>query len=324
MSNETFAPAVSKRPFAPALCAWLAAAAWLASLTAPVAAAGAPPAAGGLNFLVISDWGGKGGPLQLAVAEQMGRAAKSRGSQFVVSCGDNYHAFGIESADSPRWRSEFEDIYQSPALKVPWYASLGNHDNRGNAEAEVQYSKQSARWKMPARYYAHTEKIEGTNEVLFVHLDTSPFVTAYRKPGSTYKVLDQDPSAQLRWLRTTLAASRAPWKIVVGHHPIYSAAPAHGDTKELVRDVLPLLQQYHVQLYFCGHDHVLQHLVHEPINFFVCGGGSSHRNTNRRDDVRFGADSAGFLSVTLWADAADAAFISDQGKELYTVNIPRH
>ena len=280
------------------------------------------PGAGSLNFLVISDWGGKGGTTQVAVAKQMGRAAAAHKSSFVITCGDNYHGSGISSADSPRWKAEYEEVYSNPSLMIPWYPALGNHDNRGKVDAEIAYSKISSRWKLPARYYTHTETIDGMNEALFVHLDTSPFVAAYHKKGSSYHVEGQDPKAQLRWLESALAASRARWKIVVGHHPVYAAAPGHGDTKELIADVLPVLQKHGVQIYFCGHDHVLQHLVDGGVNFFVCGGGSSHRPVKERADVRFGAGSAGFLSMTLTAAAAQAAYIDDTGRELYRTSIP--
>ena len=192
-----------------------------------------------LNLLIISDWGGKGGPTQVAVAKQMGRTAEAQKSRFVVTCGDNYHGSGIESADSPRWKTEYEEIYTAPSLMVPWYPSLGNHDNRGKVEAEIDYSKRSSRWRLPARYYKHVERIDGTNEALFVHLDTAPFVAAYYKKTSGYRVQGQDPKAQVRWLESVLAESPARWKIVVGHHPIYSSAPGHGDTKELIAGILP-------------------------------------------------------------------------------------
>jgi acid phosphatase len=277
---------------------------------------------GSLSFLVISDWGGRGGTTQVAVAKQMGRTAAAQKSSFVVTCGDNYHGSGISSADSPRWKAEYEDIYSNPSLMIPWYAALGNHDYRGKADAEIAYSKISPRWKLPARYYTHAEKIDGTNEALFVHLDTSPFVTSYHKKNSAYHMEGQDPKVQLRWLESALTASRARWKIVVGHHPVYSAAPGHGNTKELIADVLPVLQRHGVQIYFCGHDHVLQYLVDGGINFFVCGGGSSHRAVKERADVHFGAGSAGFLSMTLTATAAQATYIDDKGKELYRTSIP--
>jgi tartrate-resistant acid phosphatase type 5 len=296
----------------------LLAAAWPLPGQTPAAAQGG----GRLSFLVVSDLGGKGGSGQVAVARQMGRTAAAQKSSFVITCGDNYHGSGIDRADSPRWKTEFEDVYKDRSLMIPWYATLGNHEYRGNPEAEIAYTKLSPRWKMPARYYSHTEKIDEANEALFVHLDTSPFVRSYHKKTSLYRVAGQDSKAQVRWLESVLAASSARWKIVVGHHPIYAAAGAHGDTKELVARVLPLLEKYGVQFYFCGHDHVLQHLVHGKVNFFVCGGGSTHRGVKERPDVRFGAGSMGFLAMTLTPAEAKAAYIDDQGKELYRTRIP--
>ncbi len=295
----------------------LAVALALLALVAPLLA----QASDSLSFLVISDLGGGGGSSQVAVATQMGRTAAAQKSSFVITCGDNYHGNGIASADSPRWKAEYEDVYKAPSLMVPWYATLGNHEYRGNPEAEVRYSKLSRRWKMPAHYYTHTEKVDGTNEALFVHLDTPPFLRSYHKKASSYRVEGQDAQAQLRWLESVLAASRARWKIVVGHHPIYAAAPMHGDTKELVTGVLPLLEKSGVQMYFCGHDHILQHLVHGKMNFFVCGGGTAHRSVKERPDVRFGADSLGFLSMTLTGGEAQAVYINDKGKELYRTTI---
>jgi acid phosphatase len=292
----------------------------LSRLAGQVPEVSAAPA--GLNFLVLSDWGGKGGTGQVAVARSLGRIAEAQKARFVVTCGDNYHGNGIDSADSPRWQTEYEAVYSSPSLQIPWYPSLGNHDNRGKADAEIEYSKVSPRWKFPARYYAHSERIDDGNEALFVHLDTSPFVAAYRKPGSSYKVQNEDPKAQLRWLNSTLSQSRARWKIVIGHHPVYSAAPGHGDTKELIADVLPVLRKHGVKIYFCGHDHVLQHLVNGEMNFFICGGGSSHRVTQGREDVRFGVGSLGFLAMSVSATTAEARFYNEQGKELYRVRIP--
>lgn len=40
-----------------------------------------------------------------------------------------------------------------------------------------------------------------------------------------------------------LKESRAKWKIVVGHHTIFSAGD-HGNTQELVDKLLPILQVY--------------------------------------------------------------------------------
>jgi tartrate-resistant acid phosphatase type 5 len=274
-----------------------------------------------LNFLVISDFGGHGGKVQRDVAFQLGQIAQVEKSKFIITAGDNYHQNGIPSARDPRWKSEYEDIYSSPSLMIPWYASLGNHDYVGNAQAEIEYSLISKRWKMPDRYYAHTEKINDTTDILFVHIDTSPFITDYRNNDSIYHVLGQDIHKQIHWIDSVLASSHARWKIVVGHHPIYSSVDNHGNTKELIDDVLPLLKKYGVRIYFCGHEHFLQYLVHGNINFFVCGGGSVSRPVSDREDVKFGVGSPGFLSMTITPGSVTGVYFDDKGKNLYSTTI---
>jgi acid phosphatase len=229
------------------------------------------PVSDSLNFLVISDFGGQGGKVQREVGIQLGRQASIEKSCFVITCGDNYHQKGISSATDPKWKAEFENIYSDSALMIPWYASLGNHDYNGNPEAEIQYSQISKRWKMPARYYSHKEKINDTTDVLFIHLDTSPFITDYQKNDSIYHVLGQDTKVQLNWLDSVLANSEVRWKIVIGHHPIYSAVEKRGNTQELIEQVLPILKRHKVQAYFCGHEHFMQYLVDGSLNSFICG-----------------------------------------------------
>lgn len=62
-------------------------------------------------------------------------------------------------------------------------------------------------------------------------------------------------------LEIALMESRAKWKFVVGHHAIRSVGH-HGDTQELVQQLLPILEAYNVDLYMNGHDHCLEHIKH--------------------------------------------------------------
>ncbi len=274
-----------------------------------------------LNFLFISDMGGKGGEIQTAVGKQMGIAAEKEHSKFVITGGDNYHGNGIDSADSPRWKTEFEDVYSATSLQIPWYPSLGNHDNRGYPDAEIQYSLKSKRWNFPARYYTHSYQLSDGTEILFVHLDTAPLIDSYRKKENSYHFTNEDPQVQIRWLDSVLHYSHAKWKIVIGHHPVYSSAPAHGDTKEMIEKVLPILSKEQVNIYFCGHDHTMQHLYHAPIDYFICGGGASHRDVEKRDDLKFGLGSAGFISCTVTSSIVTVTFISDEGEKLYSTEV---
>jgi len=275
------------------------------------------------RFLIIGDWGGFASQNQKAVAAAMANEAQKNQTQFVVTVGDNYHGDGIASATDVRWKKEFEDIYSDASLQMSWYPTFGNHDYRGSADAELAYSQNSKRWKFYSRYYAQEAKIDDSTKILIVHLDTPPFIKEYQQQDEQYHVKGQDVARQTRWLDSLLSASNDRWVIVVGHHPIYSAAPKHGDTPELISAVLPLLERHHVPVYICGHDHVMQHLSHGAMDFFVCGGGAEHRDVIERGDVVFGKGSLGFLSIVAYHDSLSFRMIDENNVFLHRVTITK-
>ncbi len=275
------------------------------------------------RFLIIGDWGGFASENQKAVAAAMGKEAQRSQDQFIVTVGDNYHGKGIVSATDPRWKTEYEDIYSDASLQVPWYPTLGNHDYEGSPKAEIGYSKHSRRWKFYSRYYVQEEKIDDSTKILIVHLDTPPFVKEYQQHDSQYHVKGQNPARQTHWLDSILSASKDRWVIVVGHHPIYSAAPKHGDTPEMISEILPVLERHHVPVYICGHDHVMQHISHGGMDFFVCGGGAEHRDVDERNDVVYGKGSLGFLSVTAYRDSLNFAMIDENNVLLHRATIKK-
>jgi tartrate-resistant acid phosphatase type 5 len=122
-----------------------------------------------------------------------------------------------------------------------------------------------------------------------------------------------------------LAASKASWKLVFGHHPIYSASPIHGDTVELQDRLLPILHAHHVQAYICGHEHDLQHLEADGVDYFVSGAGAECRANGLRSDSRYSISKLGFSSVSLTRDSlhvefydADGTCVYDASKRLYS------
>ena len=281
------------------------------------------PSEGTLRFLMFGDWGRRGQRDQLDVAAQMGRAAAALQAPFVVSLGDNFYDYGVVSADDPQWKESFEDVYVAPSLRVPWNVILGNHDYRGNCGAQIDYSSRSSRWRMPARYYSRTESIPGGKTLLMVYTDTSPFVSSYAKDALMGpNVRSQDTAAQLAWIDRTLSGSKADWKIVLGHHPIYSGGE-HGDTPELVERFLPLLKRHGVHVYFNGHDHDLQHQESGGIHFFCVGAGSTVRPIKSREFSLFAKSTPGFAAVSVGAESMDVRLTSASGEVLYSASISR-
>ncbi len=278
-----------------------------------------------LNFLVFGDWGRQGTKDQLDVAAQMGIAAQTVKAKFIISVGDNFYENGVTSINDPQWQSSFEKVYTAPALQVPWWVVLGNHDYHGNCEAQIDYHQINPRWNMPARYYTRTERIDEKTLVDFFYIDTTPMAQiSDDKKVALDTTNAQKLVQQIAWLDNELAASTAPWKIVVGHHPVYSGG-VHGDTAYVIEHVLPLLEKYKVQAYFNGHDHDLQHLQAGKVNLFCSGGGSKPRDfVLPTSHSKFGRGTGGFIAATLNTEVLEVRMINDKGKQLYATKVLRN
>jgi tartrate-resistant acid phosphatase type 5 len=274
-----------------------------------------------LNFFVISDWGWNGYKDQQVVADQMGIQADLVDPQFIVSCGDNFQVAGVASVQDPLWISSFENVYKNNSLQVDWYPVLGNHDYKGNTQAQIDYSKISRRWRMEDHYYTFVKKINDSISARFIFMDTPPLVDEYHTKGGYPDIAAQDTARQMRWLNDVLANSKEQWKIVFGHHPVYSASTKHGNTAEMIQKVKPLLEKYHAQFYFCGHDHDFQHLREKGknVDYVVTGTGGEPRPSSKNGLSLFSKSVPGFSEVTFHADSIRVIFMGANGESQYKI-----
>jgi tartrate-resistant acid phosphatase type 5 len=290
--------------------------------TAGVGWAATPKA---LTFLSTGDWGMSGNFFQRQVGHSMGAWAEHLGSRFVVAVGDNFYDKGVQSVSDPLWKTCYEDIYSAKSLHTPWHAVLGNHDYGGVPQAQIDYSGVSKRWRMPARYYTRTERTPDGSAVDMFFLDTTPMLNGYRNRAEDTpfraNARSQDVAAQLRWLNGALAASRAPWKIAFGHHPVFSGGE-HGDTRELVADLKPMFERYGVQAYICGHDHDLQQ-IDRGVTYVCTGAGATTRKAGSTEGTKFTSAEAGFTAYRLTAERLTIDFIDNKGAVLHTAQISR-
>ena len=285
-------------------------------------APGEHPPADALNIAIIGDWGRRGRPDQKQVAAQMALACKKAGASFVISVGDNFYEDGVASLDDPHWHQSFESVYDDA---LPWHVVLGNHDYRGIPAMQLEYAKTHPRWIMPSRYWSQTYPVDAATKLEIFYIDTSPMIAEYEHDPHMPDIPAQDVGRQLAWLEQALAASKAQWKWVVGHHPVYSTGGVHGDQRDMVRQVLPILLKHKVPVYFAGHDHDLEHLKTDRIDFFVSGGGSEHRPLvmNSGAEVKFGRGISGFAMASVRANDMQVRFIDNLGNLLYATTVPR-
>ncbi len=272
-----------------------------------------------LNFYVIGDWGRYGGHHQAEVATQMDKYAAQFDPEFIISTGDNFYTNGVASTQDPQWNLSFESIYNKGGITCLWYPILGNHDYLGNPQAQIDYSKISRKWSMPDRYYTNVQKIDKNTTARFVYIDTNPFVERYHKANKYSDLALQDTAKQWKWIDSVLANSKEDWKIVVGHHPVYSSSKKHGGQPELQKKLIPLLEKYGVQMYFCGHDHDLQYQKPEgsKVDYIVSGAGSETRDMGIDKNTIFAKDISGYVAVSLTNNKAILYFIDYKGNVIY-------
>ena len=277
-----------------------------------------------LHWLAIGDFGSME-PAQEAVAKGMQRyvADLKVKPEGLLLLGDNFYKPMPGGLNAPRWKTGFEDMYPASSFPGPCPAVLGNHDyhdNRGGELVQIGYSKQGGtRWTMPSKWYRMDFPL-----VTFLFLDTNLRAvsgTKDEKSGLARPSLsEQEEKEQMAWLKAELAKPRSPWTVCVGHHPVYSNGGAHGDTKSLVADLAPLLQEHGVQIYLCGHDHDMQHLELEgqKTSFVVSGGGGARiRPTKDLPRGPFSKDLYGFTHLQIGKERIIARHVDPNGKQIH-------
>jgi tartrate-resistant acid phosphatase type 5 len=251
-----------------------------------------------VRVLAFGDFG-DGSDRQTRMAAAMARFHAKTPFDFAVTLGDNFYPAGMSGPADPRWQRDFERLYEP--MQIRFYPSLGNHDwaLADSPAAEILYSAKSRWWQMPADRYTFI-----AGPVQFFALDTNLV-----------------SRAQLEWLDRELDRSKARWKIVYAHHPIYSYG-MHGDETSLRDSLLPLLRG-RVQLYLAGHDHDLQHLAPDGgVQFVIAGGGgASPRPITPGPRSLFAASKNGFAVIEASRSALTVLLVGEDLETLHRFTI---
>lgn len=241
-----------------------------------------------LRFVAVADTGA-GDRNQYAVAEAMNRHYSRSPYPLVLLAGDNIYTNG----EIEKIRDVFEHPYgQLLKQGTLFYACLGNHDIRtANGDLQVRYPG----FHMKGRYYTFRQK-----SVQFFALETNP--------GADWK-------RQFAWFEQELSRSDAPWKIVFGHHPIYSSG-YYGNSPELIAALTPLFKKYGVQLYINGHEHNYERTQSiAGTTYLITGIGGAHlRPVNRSQLTEYSTSRFGFSSLAVYPDRIEISGIGADGQ----------
>lgn len=187
---------------------------------------------------------------------------------------------------------------------------------------------------MPAFWYKLTYETESGLTVDMFHIDTTIWIG--RSLEARWILGEDFCESQKTWLRAELQNSQADWKVVLGHHPIYSAG-SHGATRELVDELEPWVHEYGVDIYVAAHDHSQQLIVYNgtvPLlgTHYVVSGAGGKKMREQRNGYPDGSlkispgdtGNLGFCEIRFCKSEATLTFYGADGeKRVPPVVIPK-
>ena len=285
----------------------------LAGLLVAGAGGAAPPAALGqdsapaAHFILVGDTG-TGDKRARRVAAEIRRTAEHAPVSHVFLLGDNVYEHGEARFIGSRFLSVYRGVLD---LGVRIHAALGNHDVERckesglrpvprdetayalsrDCEVDAHLATPEFGYRDGLRYYS----IE-IPEKSAAGSRGNPLVEVFVLDVNTLasektKVEDGTDEPQLRWLAEALRVSRARWKVVAVHDPLYSPTRCHwfglicrGDDADLRSELEPIFLEHGVDVVFQGHQHFYARLKPQRgIRYFVTGAGGKKADSARGD-----------------------------------------
>lgn len=256
-----------------------------------------------ITILMFGD-AGQGNKDQLIVGKSMFNTCSERNCDFAIMAGDNIYPSGISSPNDPQMIKKFETPY-SIFGRFDFWVVAGNHDWYGgtkSVQSEVAYTNQSLRWRMPALNYA------------IPNLPVWLNIYGIDSDKLTQQQIDQSSS---------LLCSAQGWKIMFGHHPIYSNG-MHGDTDKIKKAVVPMMQKCGVQFYLAGHDHHQEHLTGQGFETIVQGTAAEKRSVKTKTykpgqayKQNFAVSRLGYSILEFTQQTASISFYNELGQIIY-------
>ena len=275
-------------------------------------------------FYLLGDMG-SGDESQLKVSNAMKQNMADKKKTFVLGLGDNIYEKGCESSNDSQFMTKFEEPYSRISDKIKFYMLLGNHDYRGNINAQLSYAKKSkergGKWVMDSTYY-----VPNTN--------TSNIVEFFIIDSNMDDLSEESIQKQLKYMKNKIHKSTATWKVVNGHHTWRSIA-GHGNAEPRLESFLmELFRDAPFDVYMCGHDHNKQIISttinNVPVTMIVCGtGGKAYHDTNNLEnldnihDLEFVSNNLGFGRCSATKKHLDVSFFDGNNDEEYKYRLEK-
>lgn len=174
-------------------------------------------------------------------------------ADFWLTTGDNAYTSGTNQEFQKTFFSPYEDLLSS----LPVLPTYGNHDSRRFSFYKIfDFPKHGETGGLPSGSRHYYSYIYGPVKIIMLDTDT----TSLSKDGKMAK-----------WLVDELSQNEIQWVIVAFHHPPYTrsghdsdnVSDSKGRLFKVRENILPILDQYGVDLVLTGHSHTYErtHLI---------------------------------------------------------------
>jgi hypothetical protein len=217
-----------------------------------------------VRIAVIGDYGTGTNP-ERAVS----KLVKSWKPDYVFTTGDNNYPTGDDAtidAHIGKYYQEFIHPYKGKygpgATTNRFFPVLGNHDWQAAPNSSS---------KLPQPYLDYFTLPDGPGKERYYEFADGP-VHLFALDGDRHEPHGyKADSRQAAWLRGALAASQAPWKLVVTHEPPYSSGAVHGSTTHAQWPYA----EWGATAVLSGDDHLYERIHRDGIVYFVNGLGGA-------------------------------------------------
>ena len=236
----------------------------------------------------------------------------------------NYNAFFslgdiVEMGNNDKLYQEQMKLFSPVTTHIPFQTVIGNHD---------AWFGGVTLWK--ENFYPESLPTDSSDSQLWHRFDFGSDIHVF--------MLDLEwgtesyTEEQKAWFEAELKSLNPnDWIIIMNHAYYYASSTTYSggiswaDNSDMIRTFNPLFQQYGVDLVFTGHDHQMEHIAQDSVDYFIVGAGGGPHDEDptiiSSNSQFFDNQHYGYLDLQFSSENATLAFRTPDNVILYNVTV---
>ncbi len=218
-----------------------------------------------------------------------------------------------KGADMKDWEAFFSNG-EAVFSRIPVMSTIGNHETPGSPEIYLQMMSLPENGPLKEQVYSFDY-----GPCHFVSLNSCIFMSENMSEEDYRRNID----AVNEWLRSDLKKSRAEWKIVFMHHPLYPVTEDEDLYARIRADWEDILADNGTDLVLCGHQHAYMRTKQiKGVTYIMGYSGEKHsyyleEGTELPEyEKSFYSEQANYLTAEVSKKKLNITVYNEEGKEI--------